>query len=123
LSANLIMVTTQLQGKPRPKLLHIQSNTFIELPPDRSVIYIGKPDGRIPPDIDVSKLPNANVVSRTHVKISVEEGRFYYIEDEGSSNGTFLNRTLLTPHERRQLKFKDKIDFGKENNFTLEFIS
>jgi pSer/pThr/pTyr-binding forkhead associated (FHA) protein len=116
------MVTTQLQRKPQPKLLHVQTNTSIDLPLNRPVIHIGKPNDRVPPDIDLSTLPNAEVVSRVHAQISVEEERFYYIEDVGSSNGTYLNRTLLTPHERRQLKFTDRIDFGKEQNFTLEFL-
>lgn len=115
------MVTTQLQAKPRPKLFHSQTHTIIELPAQLSVIHIGKPNDRIPPDIDLSNFPDANVVSRVHFQIVIEEGHYYYIEDLGSSNGTYLNRTLLTPHERRQLKFKDRIDLGKENKFTLVF--
>jgi pSer/pThr/pTyr-binding forkhead associated (FHA) protein len=115
------MKPTNIQGKQRPKLFHVQTNTSIDLPPDRSTIHIGKPNDRIPPDIDVSNFPNADVVSRVHAKISVEEGRFYFIEDLGSSNGTYLNGTLLKPQTRRQLKLKDKIDFGKDNKVTFVF--
>ena len=115
------MKPTSIQGKPRPKLLHVQTHTLIDLPPDISTIHIGKPNDRIPPDIDVSNFPNADVVSRVHAKISVEEGRFYFIEDLGSSNGTYLNGTLLKPQSRRQLKFKDKIDFGQDNKVTFVF--
>ncbi len=115
------MKTTQIQGRQQPKLLHVQTHTVIDLPTHLSVIHIGKPNESIPPDIDVSTFPNADVVSRVHAKISVEEGRYYFIEDLGSRNGTYLNGTLLTPKNRRQLKFKDKIDLGKDNKVTFVF--
>lgn len=115
------MKTTQIQTRQNPKLFHVQTNTFINLPSNLSAIHIGKPDGRIPPDIDISGLPHADVVSRVHAKISVEEGRYYFIEDMGSSNGTYLNGTPLKPQNRRQLKFKDKIDFGQDNQVTFVF--
>jgi pSer/pThr/pTyr-binding forkhead associated (FHA) protein len=116
------MTTTQLQNKQRrPKLFHVQSHQYIELPSNLPVIHIGKPNDSIPPDIDVSDYPNADVVSRVHAQISVEEGRYYYIQDLGSRNGTYLNGTLLPPKTRRQLKLKDKIGLGQENKFTLVF--
>lgn len=115
------MVSTQIQKRQQPKLFHVQTNTYINLPLDRSEIHIGKPNGHIPPDIDVASLPNADVVSRVHAQISVEEGRYFFIKDLGSANGTYLNGTLLTPQTRRQLKLKDKIDLGKENKVTFVF--
>lgn len=114
------MTTTQLQRR-RPKLIHAQTHAFIELPPNLSVIHIGKPNGRIAPDIDLSSLPNADVVSRVHAKISVDEERYYFIEDLQSSNGTYLNGTRLTPQTRRMLKLNDRIDFGTDENITLIF--
>jgi pSer/pThr/pTyr-binding forkhead associated (FHA) protein len=116
------MKTTEIQSKPRPKLLHAQTKTVIDIPPNLSVIHIGKPNEEIPPDIDVSNLPNADVVSRVHAKISVEEGRYYYIEDLKSRNGTYLNGSLLKPATRRMLKIKDKIDLGKDNKVTFMVI-
>jgi pSer/pThr/pTyr-binding forkhead associated (FHA) protein len=113
------MTTTQIQKRPRPTLFHVQAHKAIDLPPDRSTIYIGKPNDRIPPDIDLSNYPNADVVSRVHAKITVEEGRYYYIEDLESRNGTYLNGTLLK--NRRQLKLKDRIDLGQDNKVTFVF--
>jgi pSer/pThr/pTyr-binding forkhead associated (FHA) protein len=115
------MVSTQIQKRQQPRLFHVQTNTYINLPMDRSEIHIGKPNGRIPPDIDVSSLPNADVVSRVHAQILVEEGRYFFIQDLGSANGTYLNGTLLTPQTRRQLKLKDKIDLGQEHKVTFVF--
>ncbi|MEH2107094.1 hypothetical protein [Nostoc sp.] len=35
------------------------------------MFYIGKPNDQIPPDIDVSKLPDANVVSRIYAQVQI----------------------------------------------------
>jgi pSer/pThr/pTyr-binding forkhead associated (FHA) protein len=102
------------------ELFHVQTGTSFELPPNLSVIHIGKPNDQIPPDIDVSGLPNADVVSRTHAQIRLD-GTNYLIEDWGSSNGTFLNDIKLeaiTPH---QLNLGDKIELGQGGQVTFIF--
>lgn len=57
------MQITRVQLGQLPKLFHVQTNTYIDLPLNLSVIRIGKPNDRIPPNIDVSNFPNADVVS------------------------------------------------------------
>ena len=84
----------------------------IELPVNLSVIHIGKPNDRVPPDIDVSGFPDSEVVSRSHADIRVE-GDSYYIEDTGSSNGTYINNTPLTKGNRHKLRPGDRISLGK----------
>lgn len=103
------------------ELLHLQTGTSFELPTNLSVITIGKPNIQTPPDIDVSGLPNADVVSRTHAQIHLE-GNNYLIEDKGSSNGTFLNNTKLEPLTPYPLNIGDKIDLGQggQVTFTLQ---
>lgn len=103
-----------------PRLLHIQSTTVIELPQDLEVILLGKPDTKRLPDIDLSDLPNSDFVSRAHLEIHVK-GDVYILEDLGSANGTFLNSSRLTPFTPYQLHFGDRIDLGKDQQFTLEF--
>ena len=103
-----------------PRLLHIQSTTLIEFPQDLEVILLGKPDTKRLPDIDLSDLPNSDFVSRTHLEIHVK-GDVYILEDLGSANGTFLNSSRLTPFTPYQLNFGDRIDLGKNKQFTLEF--
>lgn len=102
---------TQLQQQSA-KLLHIRTDTNIELPVNLSVIHIGKPNDRVPPDIDVSGFPDSEVVSRTHADIRVE-GDTYYIEDMGSSNGTYVNNVPLTKGNRHRLRTGDRISLGK----------
>lgn len=114
------MQATRVQTGQLPKLLHVQTNAEIDLPPNLSVIHIGKPNERIPPDIDVSLFPNSDLVSRVHANILVS-GNNYSIEDLGSANGTYLNHTLLAPFTRYDLKLGDRIDFGKENKVTFLF--
>ncbi|MDJ0555742.1 MAG: FHA domain-containing protein [Microcoleaceae cyanobacterium MO_207.B10] len=102
---------TQLQQQSA-KLRHIRTDTNIELPVNLSVIHIGKPNDRVPPDIDVSGFPDSEVVSRTHADIRVEADAFY-IEDMGSSNGTYVNNIPLTRGNRHRLRTGDRISLGK----------
>lgn len=120
LSEHLTMQTTQFQNGRLPKLFHVQSNTYIDLAQNLSVIHIGKPNDRIPPDIDVSHLPDSDVVSRIHANILVN-GNNYSIEDLGSANGTYLNNSILVSLTPYDLKLGDRIDLGKDNKVTFIF--
>lgn len=110
---------TQLQQQTI-QLVHIQTNTVIDLPLTLDKIHMGKPNDRVPPDIDVSGFPNAEVVSRVHADIRVEGGH-YFIEDVGSSNGTYINRIPLLPGNRHRLRVGDRIALGKGNLVTFLF--
>ncbi|MHC5723453.1 MAG: FHA domain-containing protein [Nostoc sp.] len=110
---------TQLQ-QVTARLIHVQSDQLIELPQNVSVIHIGKPNDRIPPDIDVSGFPNSEIVSRIHSDIRVE-GDAYYVEDVGSSNGTYINNSPLLPGNRHRLRPGDRISLGKGDLMTFLF--
>jgi pSer/pThr/pTyr-binding forkhead associated (FHA) protein len=110
---------TQLQI-PSAHLLHLQTNTVMELPSNLSVIHVGKQNDQIPPDIDVSGFPNSDIVSRVHADIRVE-GDAYYIEDVGSSNGTYVNHTPLGRGNRHRLRAGDRISLGKGDQVTFLF--
>lgn len=102
------------------KLLHVQTKTEIELPQNLPLIHLGKPNDQIPPDIDVSGFPNSEVVSRVHADIRVE-GDAFYLEDVGSSNGTYINHTALPPGNRHRLRPGDRISLGKGDLVTFLF--
>jgi hypothetical protein len=110
---------TQLQIQ-RANLLHLQSNTTIEIPDDLDVVHFGKPNGQIPPDIDVSGFPDSEVVSRVHADIRIE-GDAYYVEDTGSSNGTYVNHAPLQKGNRHRLRTGDRIALGKGDLVTFIF--
>lgn len=83
-------------------------------------IRIGKPNPNWSPDIDVSNLPNSEIVSSSHAEICVQ-GNTYLLADLGSTNGTFLNHSHLTPFTPYELHFGDRIDLGKDELFTFLF--
>jgi pSer/pThr/pTyr-binding forkhead associated (FHA) protein len=111
--------STQLQ-QTAARLFHIQSNNVIELPLHLSVIHIGKPNGQIPPDIDLSGVADSDIVSRVHADIRVE-GDTFYLEDLGSSNGTYVNNLLLQMGDRHRLRPGDRIAFGKGDKVSFLF--
>jgi FHA domain/Double zinc ribbon len=110
---------TQLQ-QVTARLIHVQSDRLIELPQNLSVIHIGKPNDRIPPDIDVSGFSNSEIVSRIHADIRVE-GDAHYVEDVGSSNGTYINNLPLLSGNRHRLRPGDRISLGKGDLMTFLF--
>jgi hypothetical protein len=117
--AQIATSRTQLQ-QIVARVFHVQSNQEIELPQTISVIHIGKSNDRIPPDIDVSGFANSEIVSRVHADIRVEGGA-YYIEDVGSSNGTYVNNLPLLPGNRHRLRPGDRISLGKGDLVTFLF--
>lgn len=110
---------TRLQ-RNMARLLHVQTDAVIELAPTLSVIRLGKPNDRVPPDIDISGFPDSEIVSRTHANIRVE-GDVYYIEDVGSSNGTYINNLPLPQGNRHRLRPGDRIALGKGDKVSFIF--
>lgn len=70
-------------------------------------------DGGIFPDVDLDSDDPEAKVSRRHAKISLSEGK-HFLEDLGSTNGTFVNRgKRLAPGTRQALNDGDEIIVGK----------
>jgi len=118
-SSSSTQPSTQLQTSTA-KLFHVQTNTPLDLPGHVTVIHIGKPNDRIPPDIDVSGFPNSEIVSRIHADLRVEADAFY-IEDVGSSNGTYINNMPLPMGNRHRLRAGDRIALGKGDKVSFIF--
>jgi pSer/pThr/pTyr-binding forkhead associated (FHA) protein/ribosomal protein L40E len=116
---NPVNSSTQLQQQGF-QLTHIQSGTIIDIPTNINVLHIGKPNDQIPPDIDVSGFPCAEVVSRVHADLRME-GDSIYIEDTGSSNGTYINHNVLPKGNRHLLRVGDRISLGKGDLVTFLF--
>lgn len=110
---------TQLQSFS-VRLLHVQTDTLMELPRSINRLNIGKPNDRIPPDIDVSGFPESDIVSRVHAAILIE-GDVHYIEDVGSSNGTYINNLPLAVGNRHRLRPGDRIALGKGDKVSFIF--
>ncbi|MBD1913932.1 MULTISPECIES: FHA domain-containing protein [unclassified Leptolyngbya] len=113
------ITATQLQLQTA-RLLHVQTDTLLEIPGHLTVVHLGKPNDRIPPNIDVSGFPNSEIVSRIHADIRVE-GDAYYLEDVGSSNGTYVNNMPLPMGNRHRLRPGDRLSLGKGDKVTFIF--
>jgi hypothetical protein len=70
-------------------------------------------DGGIFPDVDLDTDDPEAKVSRRHARITFRDGQ-YFLEDLGSTNGTFVNRgRRLSPGTRQALNDGDEIIVGK----------
>ncbi len=70
-------------------------------------------DGGIFPDVDLDSDDPEAKVSRRHARITCRDGR-YFLEDLGSTNGTFVNRgRRLAPGQPQVLQDGDEIIVGK----------
>ncbi len=80
---------------------------------DGEIHKIGKADyiiGREGPSNGL--IINEAIVSRNHALIRWREGA-YYLHDNNSSNGTFVNGQKINPEEEYQLAHLDEIEFSK----------
>jgi len=70
-------------------------------------------DGGIFPDVDLDSEDPEAKISRRHARITLKNGQ-YFLEDLGSTNGTFVNRgKRLKPGEPQPLSEGDEIIVGK----------
>ncbi|AFY61273.1 FHA domain-containing protein [Synechococcus sp. PCC 6312] len=104
----------------KAQLYHIQTKIPVPIPTGLAVIHIGKPNDRIPPNIDLSGFPNSEIVSRIHADLCLD-GETILLEDVGSANGTYVNNQPLPPGNRYSLKNGDRIAFGKGDLVTFIF--
>ena len=111
--------STRLQLQ-KAALVHVQTGLNLEIPPNLDIVRMGKPNSQVPPDIDVSGFPNAEIVSRVHADIRVE-GDTYFIEDRGSSNGTYVNHSPLLSGNRHRLRQGDRVSLGKGDLMSFIF--
>jgi hypothetical protein len=70
-------------------------------------------DGGIFPDVDLDSDDPEAKVSRRHARVTMTDGK-HFLEDLGSTNGTFVNRgKRLPPGTRQPLNDGDEIIVGK----------
>ncbi|MEL7243113.1 MAG: MFS transporter [Cyanobacteria bacterium J06643_5] len=110
---------TNIQA-PVPQLIHTLTNQVVDLPEVPALISIGKGHSNDTENIDVSNLPHSEVVSRNHAQIKFD-GEDYYIQDMGSSNGTYINRYPLLPGIWYKLGPGVKLGLGKRDIIAFVF--
>jgi CRP-like cAMP-binding protein len=72
----------------------------------------------IQPEVDLSGVDPERSCSRQHAKIFPDGSRYLLVEDIGTTNGTFLNRTRLETGVPTEIRSGDELRFGL---VTLDF--
>jgi pSer/pThr/pTyr-binding forkhead associated (FHA) protein len=89
------------------------AGTRFELSREESVIGRWDADNGIFPDVDLDSVDQEAKVSRRHARVLRREGK-YFVEDLGSTNGTYINRgRRLLPGTPQPLSDGDEIIVGK----------
>lgn len=96
------------QGIPGPeegsiRIVAMNAPRHFEILIDRDEMLLGKKRELVDAVIPFNKM-----ISRKHCRISRNKGDFY-ISDEGSANGTYVNRIRLSPGQRQLIKKGDII--------------
>ncbi|MEO0378207.1 MAG: FHA domain-containing protein [Cyanobacteria bacterium P01_A01_bin.17] len=110
---------TQIQ-QPMAYLTHVRSETKLSIPLHLDIVHLGKPNERVPPDLDMSGFPDSDVVSRVHADLRLEADG-YYLQDVGSANGTYVNNQALRTGDRYRLRTGDRVSLGKEDKVSFIF--
>jgi hypothetical protein len=115
-SANLSLGSLKTSSKPHARLVIEKgrsSGKQFMLSDVESHIGRWDADGGIFPDVDLDTDDPEAKVSRRHARITLSNGQ-YFLEDLGSTNGTFINRgKRLAPGQRQALCDGDEIIVGK----------
>lgn len=113
---NIPELTPDGVNSPHAKLVIYRGRSVgKEFPMNDDESHIGRwdADGGIFPDVDLDADDPEAKVSRRHARIS-RRGEQYFIEDLGSTNGTFVNRgRRLLPGDRQLLRDGDEVIVGK----------
>jgi len=90
-----------------------EPGTEFRLVNDESIIGRWDADNGIFPDVDLDAHDSDAKVSRRHARIVRKDGG-YFVEDLGSTNGTYINRgRRLLPGNSQMLNDGDEVIVGK----------
>ena len=114
--------TLELPELPTAVLIAPETGEKFVIPSEEKTAYIGRLNEEFPVQIDLSSINNADLISRVHAAIHLDN-EVYYLEDAGSANGTWLNGTELQSGSRFRQKLNpgDTIAFGRSQTVKLTF--
>lgn len=108
------VASTPAAGAGHPRLVVQSDNASFDLSGKNEVI-IGREDAvsNVYPDVDLTPHGGEDDgVSRVHAKLLINGGQ-YLIEDQNSTNYTFVNRQKLQPKVPTPIKDGDEIRLGR----------
>ncbi|AFZ46234.1 Forkhead-associated protein [Cyanobacterium stanieri PCC 7202] len=103
-------------------LIHPETEQKFILAEDKKIFYCGRYNDDFSVDIDFSDLPHSDIVSRVHFIIHIDSDT-YFLEDAGSSNGTFVNGQVVKSGyiHRQKITVGDEIILGRKTPLKLLF--
>jgi hypothetical protein len=111
---------------PRLPLLKLMHSSGREFQWSGEAGFIGRCGQKmnIPPEIDLTGLPNEGIISRRHARVTWDWTQNSYMILEMSTNGTSLNGTFLSPGVQYRLMNGDLLQFGQDNlvRFTVHIV-
>ena len=115
------VIDSDMVQEPPQLSLKLTRNGEQIIKSNQAELVVGRAHKKSTPDIDLAPHQGAQAgVSRRHARL-LRENDQWYLEDLGSTNGTFLNGTKVSPHEKIIIKKGDKVRFGQiELEFGLE---
>jgi hypothetical protein len=105
--------------RPQLKLSHASEKHFILLRESGVIGRQGLGNGTRP-DIDLSTLPHAGVISRVHAHLYWDDQRNAYMIVDDSRNGSYLNDELLARGAPRPLNHGDQLQLGQDRLICLQ---
>ncbi|BAY60021.1 FHA domain-containing protein [Calothrix brevissima NIES-22] len=99
---------------PVLKLIHSTGREFIW---SGEAGFIGRRSQSmtVPPEIDLTGIPNEGIVSRRHARVYWDWSQNAYMIVDMSTNGIYLNSTPLNPGVQYRLLNGDSVQFGQDN--------
>ncbi len=90
---------------------------------DSDTAMVGRKDVKrgVMVDIDLTALDSRKIVSRKHAILEHKKGE-WFLTDQGSANGTWLNGHQLTARQPYPMQNGDEIIFGR-NGVVLKFMA
>ncbi len=111
--------TPNHQARPQLKFLHPSQQSFL-LVRESGVIGRQNIANGTRPDIDLTGLPHAGVISRVHAHIYWDSDQRGYMIVDDSRNGSYLNDKLLARGAPHMLNQGDKLQLGQERLIYLQ---
>ena len=112
-----------LPPDPKVPLLKLIHSSGQEFPLLGEAGYIGRrsPTKPVPPEIDLAGIPGEDVISRNHARVTWDWSHNAYTIVDMSTNGIYLNSSLLTAGVPYRLIDGDSLQLGQDSlvSFTV----
>lgn len=111
--------TSNSQKRPQLKLLHPSNQSFLLLRESGAIGRQSLANG-MRPEIDLTGIPHAGIISRTHAHLYWDCAQQAYMIVDDSRNGSYLNDKLLPRGAPHSLSHGDKLQLGQERLICLQ---